>query len=169
MKQENKEIIAGVILVILLIGLLMFVHSRSVIKDNADDFVLYAYFSKADGLMNGAEVRLAGIPVGKITHQSLNGMYAVRVRMSFDKPIELSSDSSVSIETDGLLGSKHIEIVPGGDDELLESGDDISYTQDAVILSELMDKVITYMREKKKKEQVLSEPQDEVLDKENIQ
>ncbi|MGN1063432.1 MAG: MlaD family protein [Alphaproteobacteria bacterium] len=149
MKQENKEITAGVILVVLLIGILWFVHSRSVIQDDADNFVLYAYFSKADGLMNGAEVRLAGIPVGKITHQSLNGMYAVRVRMSFDKPLALSVDSSVSIETDGLLGSKHIEIMPGGDEEILESGDDISYTQDAVILSELMNKVISYMREKK--------------------
>lgn len=158
MKQNKKEIIAGIILSVLLMALLTFVHSRSVVKDNGEKFVLYAYFSKADGLMNGADVRLAGIKVGTVTHQSLNGRYAVRVRMSFERPIELSADSSVAIETDGLLGSKHIEIVPGGDEEMLVSGDDISYTQDALILSELMDKVMVYMREKKNKPEPICAP-----------
>jgi phospholipid/cholesterol/gamma-HCH transport system substrate-binding protein len=158
MKQNKKEIIAGIILSILLMSLLTFVHSRSVVQDTREKFVLYAYFSKADGLMNGADVRLAGLKVGTVTHQSLNGRYAVRVRMSFDRPVELSADSSVAIETDGLLGSKHIEIVTGGDEEMLVSGDDISYTQDALILSELMDKVMVYMREKKNKPEPVCAP-----------
>ena len=148
MKQNKKEFIAGIVLSILLMSVLTFVHSRSVVKDNGEKFVLYAYFAKADGLMNGADVRLAGIKIGTVTHQSLNGQYAVRVRMSFDKPVELSADSSVTIETDGLLGTKHIEIVPGGDEEMLESGDDVSYTQDALILSELMEKVIKEYKDK---------------------
>ncbi|MBR4927713.1 MAG: MCE family protein [Alphaproteobacteria bacterium] len=149
MKQEKKEIIAGVILTVLLAGALSFVHSRSVVKDDQNDFTLNAYFSKADGLMNGADVRLAGVKVGTVTQQSLDRGYAVKIRMSFYQPIELSVDSSVSIETDGLLGTKHIEIMPGGDEEMLSSGDDILYTQDALILSDLMDKVNAYMREKK--------------------
>lgn len=150
MKQEKKEIIAGVILTVLLAGALSFVHSRSVVQDRMNDFMLNAHFSKADGLMNGAEVRLAGVKVGTVTHQSLDGGYAVKVHMSFYEPLELSVDSSVSIETDGLLGAKHIEIMPGGDEEMLVSGDDILYTQDAMILSDLMDKVNAHMREKKK-------------------
>ena len=158
MKQNKKEFIAGIVLSILLMSVLTFVHSRSVVKDNGEKFVLYAYFAKADGLMNGADVRLAGIKIGTVTHQSLNGQYAVRVRMSFDRPVELSTDSSVTIETDGLLGTKHIEIVPGGDEEMLESGDDVSYTQDALILSELMEKVMAYMREKKNKPEPICEP-----------
>lgn len=149
---EKKEIIAGVFLTFLLGGILMFVHSRSRVQQSTNQFILNGYFSKADGLMNGADVRVGGIKVGSVTHQSLNGSYAVKVQMSFDKAIELPLDSSASIETDGLLGSKHIEIVPGGDEEMLESGDDISYTQDAMILSELMDMAIAFMREKKNKE-----------------
>ena len=158
MKQNKKEFIAGIVLSILLMSVLTFVHSRSVVKDNGEKFVLYAYFAKADGLMNGADVRLAGIKIGTVTHQSLNGQYAVRVRMSFDRPVELSTDSSVTIETDGLLGTKHIEIVPGGEEEMLESRDDVSYTQDALILSELMEKVMAYMREKKNKPEPICEP-----------
>lgn len=153
MKQENKEIIAGVILTIALFFILLFVHSQRKLDPNSSDFVLYAHFTKADGLMNGADVRLAGIKVGEVTQQTLNGNYAVRVKMAFKKPVELSEDTSVSIETDGLLGTKHIELSPGGEDELLKSGDDVLYTQDALILTELMDKVNVYMREKKEKEQ----------------
>jgi len=150
--QEKKEIIAGIFLTLLLGGILMFVHSRSRVQQSTQQFVLNGYFSKADGLMNGADVRVGGIKVGSVTHQSLNGGYAVKVQMSFDKAIDLPLDSSASIETDGLLGSKHIEIVPGGDEEMLVSGDDISYTQDAMILSELMDMALAFLREKKNKE-----------------
>lgn len=150
MRQENKEIIAGVILSVLLGGLLLFVHSKRVLDKDVKGFVLYAQFTKADGLMNGADVRLGGIKVGQVTHQELNGRYAVRVRMSFPKEIALSEDTSALIETDGLLGAKHIELVPGGSDEDLKSGDEIYYTQDALILTELLDKVNAFMREKKK-------------------
>ena len=99
--------------------------------------------------MNGADVRIAGIKVGEVEGQKLGNGYQVLVKLGFDKKIALSVDSSAVIETDGLLGSKYLEIVPGADEEMLESGDEIAYTQDAVILTELMDKVNAYMREKK--------------------
>lgn len=152
MKQENKEMMAGVFLSILLGFILLFLHAQKVSDKRPSSFTLYGQFTKADGLMNGAEVRLAGIKVGEVVSQSLNGQYAVKVGMSFPKYVELSTDTSAVIETDGLLGSKHVELVPGGDDELLKSGDSILYTQDALILTELMDKVNAFMREKKKNE-----------------
>lgn len=150
MKQYHKEIIAGIILTVVLGGLLSFVHSRSVVADSGDEFILHASFTKADGIVNGSDVRLAGIKVGTVTHQSLNNAYAVRVKMAFDKYIALSIDTSATIETDGFFGTKYIELVPGGDEELLMSGDDLSYTQDALILTELMDTMMAYMRNKNK-------------------
>ncbi len=149
LKTENKEIIAGTVLVVLLGGLLGFVHAKSAVENDERAFYLYAPFSKADGLMNGADVRIAGIKVGEVEGQKLGNGYQVLVKLGFDKKIALSVDSSAVIETDGLLGSKYLEIVPGADEEMLESGDEIAYTQDAVILTELMDKVNAYMREKK--------------------
>ncbi len=158
LKTENKEIIAGTVLVVLLGGLLGFVHAKSAVENDARAFYLYAPFSKADGLMNGADVRIAGIKVGEVEGQKLGNGYQVLVKLGFDKKIELSVDTSAVIETDGLLGSKYLEIVPGADEEMLESGDEIVYTQDAVILTELMDKVNAYMREKKQvKEEEITE------------
>lgn len=148
-KSENKEIVAGTVLVILLAGILSFVHSKAALEKEDSAFVLYAPFNKADGLMNGADVRVAGIKIGRVIDQTLNDRYQVRVKMAFFKPVELSADSSAVIETDGLLGSKYLELIPGGEEESLKSGDELAYTQDAVVLSELMDKVNAYMREKK--------------------
>lgn len=150
--RQNKEIWVGVILTALFGMLLLFVHGRSVQESEAHRFHLYAHFSKADGLMNGAEVRMAGMPIGKVITQSLADGYQVRVNFALDKPVFIPIDSSVSIETDGLLGSKHLEIFPGGDENMLESGDTIEYTQDSLILSELLEKVNVYMKNKKEKE-----------------
>ncbi len=149
---ENREILAGAVLVVLLGFILMFVHSKSAMDKDNEGFFLYAPFTKSDGLMNGADVRIAGIKVGRILDQTLADGYQVRVKIGFDKPVELSTDSSAVIETDGLLGSKYLEIIPGGDEEMLTMGDELLYTQDALILTELMDKVNAYMREKKQVE-----------------
>ena len=165
---ENREIIAGAFLVVLLSFLLLFVHSKSVVNKDEKGFYLYAPFTKADGLMNGADVRIAGIKVGRVEGQSLGDNYRVLVKLGFDKPIELSIDSSAIIETDGLLGSKYMEIIPGADEEFLESGDELSYTQDALILTELMDKVNAYMRQKKQVEE--TNPEEEITNtKEDIE
>ena len=164
--KTNKEMIVGVVLTVLLVLVLLIVHNRSVHHHSLNSFTLNATFMKADGLMPDGDVRLAGIRVGRIGEQSLStdGHHVV-VQLIFDRYIDIPTDSSVSIETDGILGSKHIEILPGGDEEMMESGDTFSYTQDALILNELLDKVNAFMREKKEKEaaekKVASQPQEE--------
>lgn len=42
------------------------------------------------------------------------------------------------IETDGLFGQKYVELRPGGSDRNLKNGARISFTQDAVILEDLV-------------------------------
>ena len=96
----------------------------------------------------GAPVRMSGLPVGHVFALDFGDNFLVRVTLSFDRKFDLPVDSSVSIETDGILGSKHVELIPGADDELLESGDDLSYTQDVLLLDELLNKLNTYMAHK---------------------
>lgn len=158
--KVNKEIAVGVLLTALLAGILTVVHNRSVHHHSSDSFILKATFTKADGLMLNGEVRLAGIQVGQIGKQYLadNG-YQVTVEFVFDHPMDIPTDSSVSIETDGIMGAKHIEILPGGDEEMMQSGDTFSYTQDSLILNELLDKVNAFMKDKKDKEAILKDNQ----------
>ena len=149
MKPNTKKILLGLFLFLFLGCWLLLAHSGSVSEKKASDFILFAEFKKADGLMNGAEVRLAGMPVGYVSEQKFADNFQVRVTLSFDKRFEIPIDSSVTIETDGLLGAKHVELTPGADEEMLESGDTLAYTQDVLLLDELLNKLNTYMAKKK--------------------
>jgi phospholipid/cholesterol/gamma-HCH transport system substrate-binding protein len=149
MKPDTKKILLGLLLFIALGTWLLLAHGGSVSEKKLSHFILYAEFKKADGLMNGAPVRLAGLPVGYVSEQKFSNNFQVRVTLSFDKKLEIPVDSSVTIETDGLLGAKHIELTPGADEEILESGDTLAYTQDVLLLDELLNKLNAYMAKKK--------------------
>ena len=159
MKNNTKKIILGLFLFLFLGCWFVLAHKGSVSEKKLSDFVLYAEFGKADGLMNGATIRLAGMPVGYVSEQKFGDNFQVRVTLSFDKKYDIPVDSSVTIETDGLLGPKHVELTPGADEEMLESGDTLAYSQDVLLLDELLNKLNTYMAKKKETE---SEKQSEI-------
>jgi len=146
----DKEIGVGVLLVALLVGVFLFVHSRGVYDNLTPKFELYAAMSKMDGLNPKADVRIAGIKVGSMGEQKLtDDGHQVVIQMVFDHPMQIPADSSVLIESDGIIGAKHLEIVPGGEEEMMASGDKFAYVQDSIILTELMEKVNTYLKQKK--------------------
>ena len=134
--EDKKKIFVGFLFAMLLAISMIVLHERSITKQSHIGFTLYAYFNKIDGVANGVEVRLGGLKVGRVVSQTFAKDYQI-------------VDSSVQIETDGLMGPKHIEIVPGADDELLRDGDAFGYTQDVMILNDLLEKVVAYMRDKK--------------------
>ncbi len=152
--KEYKAIFVGFLVTCVLLVLTLFIHAASGVRQQHAAFHLFADFAKSDGIMNGADVRVAGIRVGEVVAQRLVGGYRVQIEMAFDRPIELPTDTSVLIETDGLLGAKHLELLPGAEEEMLVSGETLGYTQDALILGELLDKVNAFMREKKEREAI---------------
>jgi len=78
---------------------------------------LQAPFDNVAGLGNGAEVRLGGVRVGTVEQIQLPGkaggkvLVVVQVERSTRKLI--FQDSIASIETEGLLGNKHVNIMGG--------------------------------------------------------
>jgi len=147
--SESKKIIVGFVFTLLLVFSVVGLHERSAKKQSRDGFTMYAQFNKVDGVTNGAEVRLGGLKVGRVVEQVFAGDYQIRVEIALNKDYRLPVDSSIQIETDGLMGPKHLEIVPGADDEILQKGETIGYTQDVMILNDLLEKVLAYMRDKK--------------------
>lgn len=164
MKADTKKIFLGLFLFLFLGSWLLLAHQGSVSEKKDSYFILYAEFKKADGLMNGAEVRLGGMPVGYVSEQKFADNFQVRVTLSFDKKFDIPADSSVTIETDGLLGAKHVELTPGADEEMLESGDTLAYTQDVLLLDELLNKLNTYMAKKKAPKEEVESEIEEVID-----
>src|SRR6202012_2553964 len=77
-------------------------------------YSLTASFATVGGLSVGSDVRINGIKVGTVTGQTIdqNSFNAV-VKMSIDPKIQLPKDTSASVASDGLLGSKFLKLEPG--------------------------------------------------------
>ena len=106
-------------------------------------YELNASFDSVSGLRVGADIEMAGVPVGKVTSVRLDpdpmSNQAV-VRLRFDKDLHLSDDSIASVRTSGLIGDKFISISRGGSEHMLAPGDTITETESAVDLGSLISK-----------------------------
>ena len=56
--------------------------------------------------------------------------------------MRLPVDSSAQVTSDGLLGGKFLALVPGGDDKMLPDGGEVTITQSALSLEDLLGKFI---------------------------
>lgn len=111
--------------------------------DRAEGYPVSARFQRADGIAVGSDVRLAGIPVGRVTAQRLDENYRAVLTFTVTPALELSSDTAAVIQTDGLLGAKFISLEPGGDERPIPPGGEIAYTQDSVVIEDLLETIIS--------------------------
>lgn len=123
--------------------LFFFLEHNTGISVNGDYYSLQAKFNNADGVSVGTPVRISGIKVGVITSERIDlNSYMAVVNFSINKNIKVPSDSIAKISSEGLIGGKYLELVPGGDDSMLPSGGEIQYTQSSVNLETLIGKMI---------------------------
>ncbi len=109
----------------------------------SETYQLQAHFTNVGGLKPTASVRSAGVLVGRVTSISLDTeRYEAKVMMSIDKRYQFPKDTFANILTSGLLGEQYIGLMPGGDDKLLQGGDEFKKTQSAVVLEELIGKFL---------------------------
>lgn len=107
------------------------------------DYTVFATFNRTDGLVVGDHVRMAGVDVGRVIDSKLDSDFRATLTMSIDSDIKIPDDSSASIISSGLTGSKYIEIEPGGSDDFIAPQGEFLYTQDAMVLEELVDRLIS--------------------------
>ena len=106
-------------------------------------YEVIAKFDRIDGLSVGADVRVSGIKVGTVIDQRLDlETYLAVVRMSIDPAVLIPTDSSAAIVSDGLLGDKFMSVTVGGEEEMLEPGDEIRYTQASISIEQLIGKFV---------------------------
>jgi phospholipid/cholesterol/gamma-HCH transport system substrate-binding protein len=142
MARNLLETLLGAIVLIVAIGFLLFAYNTSQVDRNGG-YELIARFDKVDGLERGSDVRISGIKVGSVIDQSLDSeTYRAEVRFSLREDIQLPADTSAAVVSNGLLGGKYLALVPGGDIEMLEAGDEVTLTQSAVNLEDLIGHMI---------------------------
>ncbi len=104
-------------------------------------YELIAKFDNANGISSGSDVKISGVKVGTVITQSIDeNKFRAILKFSIDNKIKLPVDSSAKIVSDGLLGSKYLEINPGSQEDYLKEGDEISFTQSSVNFEELLAK-----------------------------
>lgn len=151
-KEEAYSIKIGlyVALAVALLSVLYLATKKEVAQEERGIYYpIYARFGRTDGLSVGDAVRMAGINIGKVTAARLDNNYNAVLTLEIKDNVKVPDDSSASIVSDGVLGSKYIEIEPGGDEEYLPSGGEFAYTQDAMVLEELLDRIISIGKGKK--------------------
>lgn len=105
-------------------------------------FLLIANFDEIGGLKPRAPVVISGVKVGEVAGIDLSDDYRAKVTLNLDPTLKLPSDTIASIVTSGVLGDRYVSLQPGGDEQLLEPGDQIEFVESAVILERLIGKLI---------------------------
>ncbi len=145
MNSEHKEISIGAVTVALIIGALAFMNqghgSTEKLSDTSKRVV--AKFNKVDGLSIGSDVRMGGVKVGTVAKMDIDPEFRAIVTLDIMSEFPYPTDTSAAIHTDGLFGGKFVVLEPGAEEQVLETGDEIVLTQDAVIVSELLDLIIS--------------------------
>ncbi len=103
---------------------------------------IYATFEEIGGLRPRAPVAIAGVKVGQVSEIRLDDDLRARVMLDLDPSLKLPSDSSARIVTSGLLGDQFITLEAGAEEDLLNSGDELDFTESAISLESLIGKFV---------------------------
>ena len=104
-------------------GILLFAAGLFLIGDRrmlfTDTIEVYAEFREVAALDNGAKVRVAGVDAGEVEEIRVppgpSGRFRVRMRVRSDLHPLIRLDSVASIQNDGLVGNKFVQIETGTD------------------------------------------------------
>ena len=144
MRGPRLEFAVGAFLLLALASLLVLALASTNGKFGfgGDTYPLKARFSTIGQLRVSAPVKIGGVIVGQVSDVSLDpSRFDSIVTLSIDgRYKDLPADTSAGIFTSGLLGEAYVGLAPGGDVETLKPGDEITLTQSAVDLMQLVGK-----------------------------
>ena len=104
---------------------------------------LTAVFDQTGGLKTRAPVVVAGVKVGTVTSIALDPQGGrARVTLDLDESLQIPVDTTASIMTSGILGDRYVLLQLGGDPTVLKRGEEISFTESAVLLERVIGKLI---------------------------
>lgn len=132
MRRKALETIIGGFVLLAAIAFVVYAFSASTVG-KVQGYELQAEFGRVDGVQPGSEVRMSGIKIGSVLDSKLDPLtYLAIVRFNIAQSVQIPTDSSVRILSDGLLGDAYLSIEPGGSDTMFAPGDMVTRTQDSI-------------------------------------
>jgi phospholipid/cholesterol/gamma-HCH transport system substrate-binding protein len=142
MSRNVIETVMGAVVLVVAALFLFFAYSTAQVRA-VRGYEVSAQFGKIDGIRDGGDVRINGIKVGTVLSTMLDPKtYFPVVRMSIDPNIKLPVDSVASISSSGLLGDKFLSLLPGGSDEFIKPGGQITQTNPSMSLEDIIGQYI---------------------------
>ena len=132
-KERSAQLKVGIFV---LVSIAIFVYGVFTISGQEElfekEYTVKTYFNNTAGLLEGAYVRLSGVGVGSVSSIRFSddsSLGKVKVVMEINKRAlaRISKDSHATIKTEGLLGAKFVEIVPG-------QGESIGKARDGIVI-----------------------------------
>ncbi len=146
-RQKIIEIWVGALVLMSLVSLMVVAFKVSNFQGWKDrpTYSISALYMNVGGLKARAPVKISGVVVGRVVSIAIDPQtFQARVIMDIYKEFDnLSIDTSGSILTSGLLGDQYVALQPGGDEEMLQDGDQLFLTQSALVLEELIGQFLT--------------------------
>jgi phospholipid/cholesterol/gamma-HCH transport system substrate-binding protein len=94
----------------------------------------------ASGLDIKTPVQIAGVEIGKVRRIALEG-YKANATLIIKQGVKIPADSKVAVRSQGVLGDKVIEIIPGSGKTFLAQGDRIGNVIEAPDFNEIFTNV----------------------------
>jgi len=144
--SRKIEILVGIFVVLGLSAFVAMALNISNLNSLSSDkgYSVTAQFENIGGLRTRAKVTLSGVVVGRVQEISYDKeSFRAVVTLNINSDIDyLPEDTQASIYTSGLLGEQYISLEPGAEDEVLKNGSNITLTQSAVVLEEVIGKLM---------------------------
>ena len=150
MKRSVAETILGAVVIVVATFFLTYSVKTADIG-HADGYIITADFSSIGGLKAGDSVQISGVKVGTIAAvELLSDTYLARVSINIRDQYKLPTDTAALISSESLLGGLYMALEPGADEEIIEAGGAIQYTQAPQNLEQLLGQFIFSMQDDKK-------------------
>jgi phospholipid/cholesterol/gamma-HCH transport system substrate-binding protein len=141
------ELKVGMFILVGIVILVFIIFSIGDINISKAGYEIIVTFNFAAGLGSSAPVRVAGVGVGRV--DGIRVMYDEKDKKTYaevhawiEEGTKIEKDSTVTINTLGLLGEKYLEILPGTPGSpILEKGDTI-IGKDPVTMEQVTDNLV---------------------------
>ncbi|MCB1784398.1 MAG: outer membrane lipid asymmetry maintenance protein MlaD [Alphaproteobacteria bacterium] len=151
MKRSIAETVLGGFVLLVAGGFLTYSYKTADIGA-VQGYEVTADFSSVGGLKPGDSVEISGVKVGDVKGiELLPETYLARVHIDIDSGYKLPIDTAAMISSQSLLGGLYMSLEPGAEEDTIEPGGRIQYTQAPQNLEQLLGQFIFSMQDDKDK------------------
>lgn len=142
MNDRRIEILVGAFMAAGLVALFFLAMQVSNLSSagSGDGYQLIARFDNIGSLNVRSPVTMAGVRIGRVKRiefdsETYEAVVTLDIEPEFDR---IPDDTFAKVFTAGLLGEQYVGLDPGGSEDYLADGDQISLTQSALVLEEIV-------------------------------